>query len=217
MRKALLALALVGCSTIRPDTERLLNYRHAARVETPFGLGTGFPISDDSFLTAWHVVSQASPGAITVDGWVVLEVIKLEDLDAAVLVTGPHGLEPWTLADRSPRPGERVWKSGYAQGVHWWTEGIGTEDSYRVAIDIFPGDSGAPVFDSRGRVVGIVVMIGMAGRDHVLHHCWIVPMDKILSVLPPIEIEPLGPPAPLPAPETPWERFLRLREERLGY
>ena len=185
-------------------------------VETPFGLGTGFPISDNSWLTAKHVVGNWAAEQITVDGWIVLEVIPLGDLDACVLVTGLHGEEPWPLANRAPRPGERVFKSGYGQGQHWWTEGIGTEDPDRVAIDIFHGDSGGPLFSADGEVLGIVVTVGGYGMEgRILHHCGIVPMPEILPLLPVAE-EPLLelPPGPLPAEETPWERFQRLKKER---
>jgi len=188
-------------------------------VNTPFGLGSGFPITDDSWLTAWHVVDGVAAEFITVDGWVVLEVIRLDELDAAVLVTGLHGEKPWPLANRAPRPGERVFKSGYGQGQHWWTEGIGTEDPHRVAIDIFPGDSGGPVFNMDGEVLGIIVTVGITGgygpRDHILHHCGIVPMSEIMPVLPTAEPEAIElPPGPLPVEESPWERFQRLKKER---
>jgi S1-C subfamily serine protease len=224
MRRIILSAALIlgscGCA-ITPQTspqEQLLTSRHSSLVETPRGTGSGFPISDTAFLTAWHVVEYTAVEDIVVGGWNVIEVIRLEGLDAALLVTGLHGQTPWPLANRAPRPGERVFKSGYGAGQHWWTEGIATEDPRRVAIDIFPGDSGCPLFDADGKVLGIVVMIGMSRRDHILHHCYIVPMTAILPVLDPLLHEPAPEPvAPLPAGETTWERFLRLRKERLGY
>jgi S1-C subfamily serine protease len=210
-----------SCVVAPPSSEKMLVTRHAVQVENPMGFGSGFPITEDSWLTAWHVVEGWAAEDITVDGWIVLEVIRLEGLDAAVLVTGLHGQEPWPLADRAPRPGERVFKSGYGQGFHWWTEGIATEDADRVAIDIFPGDSGGPLFNERGEVLGIVVAVGVTqGRfgahDHILHHAWIVPMVLILPLLDLNGAEPeLEMPAgPLPVEETPWERFLRLKKER---
>lgn len=170
-------------------------------------------------MTAWHVVEGWKATVVTVDGIQVLEIIRIPDLDAAVLITAPHGRDPWPLSKRSPRSGEKVFKSGYGQGLHWWTEGLGTEDADRVAIAIFPGDSGGPVFDVDGNVLGVVVAVGMSRRGVVCHHCWIVPMSLILDAMPPgvldVAPEPAPMPAgPLPAEETPWERFLRLKEER---
>ena len=225
MQRNLLGVALilgsVACvSTSRCPQELLLNSRHAARVDNPLGLGTAFPISDTAWLTAMHVVEGWEPNLISVDGFVVKEVIPLGELDAAVLITEPHGQTPWPLADRDARPGERVFKSGYGAGEHWWTEGIATEDSDRVAIDIFHGDSGGPLFSADGEVLGIVVTVGAYGRGgRILHHCGVVPMSEILPLIPdgilnaPDEAQ-APPPAPLPVEETPWERFQRIKKER---
>ena len=223
MRRLILCAALIvgscGCA-ITPQTaqESLLTSRHASLVETARGTGSAFPITDTAYLTAWHVVEGSAVESIFVGGWNVIEVIRLEGLDAAMLVTGYHGEDPWPLANRAPRPGERVFKSGYGAGQHWWTEGIGTEDPRRVAIDIFPGDSGCPLFNADGEVLGIVVMIGIYRRDHILHHCYVVPITEIWPVLLPLlDAEAPVDPVAVPVPETPWERFLRLRKERLGY
>ncbi len=218
MRRLILCTALIvgSCVTILP-IESLLVSRHAALVDTPSGTGSAFPISDDAYLTAWHVVEGEDAEDITVDGWGVSEVLRLAGLDAALLFTGIHGLQPWPLGNRGPRPGQPLWKSGYGQGFHWWTAGFGTEDSNRVSLDIWSGDSGGPVFDARGEVLGIIVSMGMTREgDAVSHHAWIVTIDRILSALPedlfwqdPVEM-------PLP-PNEPWEEFLRLRKERLGF
>jgi S1-C subfamily serine protease len=198
----------------------MLGSRHAAKVESPFSSGTGFPISGTVWLTAAHVIGRFDPGQITVDGLVVLEIIELgEDLDAVLLVTEPHGHKPWPLADRAPRPGETVFKSGYGAGAHWWTAGLGTEDPDRVAMDIFPGDSGGPVFSTEGEVLGIIVTVGVHRGTIIMHHAGIVPMTLILEALPEglldAEEGPAPPPpAPVPVEETPWERFLRLKKEQ---
>lgn len=212
------ALILGSCvATQSHPIEELLTSRHAALVETPFSTGSAFPITTTSWLTAWHVVEGHEAGNVTVDGFVVLEIQRCGELDAAVLTTIEHGRSLFPLADRAPRAGERVFKSGYGQGLHWWTEGRGTEDDERVAIDIFPGDSGCPLFDAQGNVVGIVVAVGASRRGFITHHCWIVPMDAILDVMPPGVFEPIPPrvePAlPLSSTDEAWERFLRRKKE----
>jgi S1-C subfamily serine protease len=215
----LLTLAACGCHTT-PSTARqeLLVSHHSALVDTPRGTGTGFPIRDDAFLTAWHVVAGRKAEDVTVGGWQVIEIERLEGLDVAILYTGLHGERVWTLADRTALPGEVVFKSGYGAGEHWWTEGIATEDADRVSIDIFHGDSGGPVFDSRGRVLGMIVTVGGYGMEgRILHHAGVVPSTKILGALPEGFFEPAlpltMPPAPLAPVDEAWERFLRRKKE----
>lgn len=220
MRRILLCTALIlGSCFSTQSIEHLLTSRHAVFVDTPVSTGSGFPITDDAFLTAWHIVVGSEAKQITVGGWIVYEVVRLEGIDAALLFTRNHGLQPWPLGKRGPRPGQRVWKSGYGLGHHWWTEGIGTEDVNRVALDIFLGDSGGPVFNVRGEVLGIVVSMGSTGLYYATHQASIIPIGDILPLLPAnlFEKSPAKFPAPLQPHETPWEEFLRLRKERLGY
>ena len=212
------ALILGSCvATQTHPIEELLTSRHAALVETPFSTGSAFPITDTSWLTAWHVVDGWAAENVSVDGFVVLEITRLGELDAALLLTVPHGREPWPLADRAPRPGERIYKSGYGQGLHWWTEGLGTEDPHRAALDIFPGDSGCPIFDANGRVVGIVVAVGASRRGTIEHHCWLVPMSEIMPEFPAGLFDPepprIEPAMPLSPKDEAWERFLRRKKE----
>ena len=219
MHRAVLGALILGscAATQTHPIEDLLTSRHAAQVETPFSTGSAFPITDSAWLTAWHVVEGWEAENVTVDGFIVLEITRCGELDAAVLSTAPHGRAIFPLADRAHRAGERLYKSGYGQGLHWWTEGIGTEDPHRVAIDIYPGDSGCPIFDAQGRVVGIIVGVGASHRGTIEHHCWIVPMSEIMPVLPPGLFDPEPPRIEPALPATPrdeaWERFLRRKKE----
>lgn len=217
MRNAILATLLVACAATPQTTQELLTSRHSVMIEVPYGLGSGFPITDMAYLTARHVVQGADPEHIRVNGMPVAEVIFVSDLDVAILIMkAPHGLKPWSVRDYDAAPGEVVYKSGYGQGFHWWTEGLGTEDSGRIALDVYPGDSGGPIFDQSGKVVALVVAVGAARGSVISHHCWVVPMSKILPELPEGFFDPIPKPA-LPAqqaPETPWESFQRLKKER---
>jgi hypothetical protein len=170
-------------------------------------------------MTAWHVVENRKPADVTINGQAAVRIERIGELDAAlVYMDGPHGQQPWPFEDRAPMPGETVFKSGYGAGEHWWTEGIGTEDPTRVAIDLFHGDSGCPVFDSNGDVIGIIVTVGGYGHEgRILHHCGIVPMSAIFPELPGDLFEPPAPrvePAlPLAPVDEAWERFLRRKKE----
>ena len=101
---------------------------------------------------------------------------SLGQLDAAILVyPDGHGLEPWQLDVRTIEAAEPVYASGWGVGLHWWSQGLGTMDPFRLSLTIAPGDSGCPVLDADMEVVGIVVARGVYAN----HHCWIVPITAI--------------------------------------
>ena len=160
--------------------ESILASHHASHVTAGGWEGTAFPITEQSFYTAWHVVQGVPFEAIKVGSLQVIGAYQIANLDVAILFTAPHGLEPWPLADRNARPGERIFKSGYGKGQHWWTEGIATEDPDRIAINIFPGDSGGPVFNEQGEVLGIMVMLDTYGAQGlIMHQAYMVPLPVI--------------------------------------
>lgn len=170
MRILLLILLLAGCSS--PDL------RPSHRVTTFFTQGTAWPIDEDDFLTAWHVVNGAP--SVTVNGQVIDQVIRLGGTDLALLrVEGGHGYQPWPVDPRPLVPRERLLLSGWGAGLHWWTEGLAASPD-RASLDIAPGDSGGPVRDCYGYVRAVVVARG----NFADHHAWLIPMEIILEALP---------------------------------
>jgi hypothetical protein len=124
-------------------------------------------------------VSDVGAHEVVVDGRVPVQILSLEPLDAALLVFESSSWEPFPVDDRYLEEGERVSKSGWGAGLHWYTEGIATEDPGRVGMSVAPGDSGCPVFDSEGRVVAMVWARGWYSETHA----FVVPVPDILSVL----------------------------------
>jgi hypothetical protein len=153
-----LVLALAGCavptrivveSRLEPVPSWDMTERKALLVETPTGSGSAWPITGNSLVTCWHVVSDVGAHEVVVDGRVPVQILSLEPLDAALLVFESSSWEPFPVDDRYLEEGERVSKSGWGAGLHWYTEGIATEDPGRVGMSVAPGDSGCPVFIRR--------------------------------------------------------------------
>lgn len=175
---ATILLLLASCASTPPSLQQQLTTRVALFVDTWTGSGSGFPMSETEVLTAWHVVAGMPPAGVTINGMNPTEIIQVPDLDAAILVFAEgHGLAPWPMDIRPIEPAETVYCSGWGVGLHWWSEGLGTQDPSRLSLDIAPGDSGCPVLDEDMEVVGIVVARGVYAN----HHCWIVPITSIVN------------------------------------
>lgn len=182
-----LTLLLVGCATLRSTPEPAplptLADRQSIRVDARGATGSGFPVSENAILTAWHVVEHVAgnPQLVTVLGVPAIEVIRMGDLDAALVVfQEPHGLAPWPMDVRPTRLAEPLFVSGWGGGVHWFSRGFGTDDTDRASIPIAPGDSGCPLLDADFEVVGIIVARGMLAH----HHAFFVPITAIAPFLP---------------------------------
>ena len=143
--------------------------------------GTGFIISEDGYiLTNNHVVSYAVQGGydvtvMTYDGTeYTAEIIGADEgNDIAVLKIDAAGLNPVTFADSdSIAVGDTVYAVGNPLGELDFTMTTGmvsaldrtitTEENY-VPINMFqidaavnPGNSGGPVYNAAGQVIGVV-------------------------------------------------------------
>jgi S1-C subfamily serine protease len=183
----LILFALSSCASAPQLTIQAHLQAHVALfVDTWTGSGSGFPMSSTEVITAWHVVAGVPPSGITINGLHPITSERLGELDAALLTFAePHGLEPWILDVRPVEPAEPVWCSGWGVGLHWWSEGLGTLDPFRLSLLIAPGDSGCPVLDADMEVIGIVVARGVYSN----HHTWIVPITEISAELEALDAE----------------------------
>lgn len=139
--------------------------------------GSGFVASSgpgrSSVITNLHVVETAweegapvtlRQGDRTYEG-AVASVSQAEDLAVISVSTRLPALE---LARREPEAGEEVVVVGAPLGLeHTVVTGVvsGHRDQYlQISAPISPGDSGAPVLDASGRVVGVAVskFVGVA-------------------------------------------------------
>jgi S1-C subfamily serine protease/regulator of sirC expression with transglutaminase-like and TPR domain len=136
------------------------------------GVGSGFVISADGLIaTNLHVIGDARPISVqTADGksFDVVSVHATDRVaDLAILRIDDKSLPPLTLGNSDTiKQGEpivalgnpRGLKHSVVAGVLSGTQEIDEKTMLQLAIPIEPGNSGGPVLDAQGRVIGIVTL-----------------------------------------------------------
>lgn len=164
---AFAAALLTACS---------LPVRHApadatVKVITKGGHGSGFHIGDGYLITAAHVVGSAEKVSLktSLGGSTEAEVLwSNKAYDVALLrLSGPAELQTAPLVCRVPQIGEAITAKGNpatAEFITVWGKVAGSERSFGpwrsvvvTNIATVPGQSGGPVFDAGGNVIGVTV------------------------------------------------------------
>ncbi len=139
------------------------------------GIGSGFIVSADGFIaTNLHVIGEARRLQIEMhDGKThAVTAIHASDnhLDLALLKIDAKGLQPLRLGDSAKvRQGDPIVAMGapeglafsIVQGVLSATREIDGQDMLQVAVPIEQGNSGGPMLDMQGRVLGILTLKSM--------------------------------------------------------
>lgn len=134
--------------------------------------GTGFAISNNGYVvTNYHVVAGADSIYIqNTKGEAFKATSVFEDIssDLAILKITDSTFKgqslPYSLKTQKALRGEDVFTLGYPRDEIVYGEGYisaqtgfnGDSAAYQVSIPVNPGNSGAPLMDSKGDVVGIV-------------------------------------------------------------
>jgi len=165
----------------RPPTtlEQLVSQTMPAvvRVETADGFGSGFFIKTDMLLTNAHVVGRATTVNVRLQNNAVLFArvdTAAPELDIAILrVEKPRDTQPILIlgSGQSARPGQEVVVLGTPMGLqNTVTRGIvsavrqiGPVTLVQTDAAVNPGNSGGPVLDRDGSVIGIATMAAKAG------------------------------------------------------
>lgn len=136
------------------------------------GLGSGFIIGDDGLIaTNLHVIGEARPITVTLaDGkkYAVKQVYATEKtMDLAILKIDAKGLPALPLGNSDRlKQGQPIIALGNPLGLkHSLVEGVVSgvreiegKPMIQLAVPIEEGNSGGPVLDRQGRVVGIMTM-----------------------------------------------------------
>lgn len=162
--------------------------------------GTAFAVGDGTtLLTVAHVAELGSLGpltAVTADGQefeVVVEWIAVHDDVAQLRIVGTT-LPPLQLRCDLPAVGEDVHIIGHPGGIAW-AHTFGrisaqqkSEDEPVLVIDAtaWQGNSGSPILDAQGRVVGIVpagFVLFVAGQPVPIGLTYGVPAARVCELL----------------------------------
>jgi len=166
----------------------------SSSVTTLQNSGTGFFISETLVATNYHVVSGAKEIEVTYQNDTKLPAtIVAKDPANDLALLRVNGLEniakPLSIGQsRNIKEGIQVFTAGFPLASELGTrakisEGIvnsitGLEDDFRmlqVSIPIQPGNSGSPVFNAKGQVIGIVT--ATLNNTHFLNKQGIIPQN----------------------------------------
>lgn len=137
------------------------------------GLGSGFIVSEDGLIaTNLHVIGEARRLEVETASGDKLEVVEVTATDAhwdlALLRVAKKGLKPLPLADSEGiRQGQSIVAMGNPQGLGFSiVEGVVSEfpdvvndtPMIRLALPIEKGNSGGPLLNRQGQVLGLLTM-----------------------------------------------------------
>ena len=166
------------------------------------GTGSGFVLDEELIVTNRHVVGQ--PREVSISTWdgrsfdARVDGIA-SDADLAVIRVRGLDLPVATVRAEPAVIGERVAAIGYAGGagatittgvVLGLTDGpvLGeTVPAIRISAEVRPGNSGGPLIDAEGRVIGVIFATTGPGGDGLA-----VPVDVLVERL---EAQGFSPPA----------------------
>lgn len=156
--------------------------------------GTGFSIHKDGYLvTNYHVVQDAQeimvedPNGIHYPAFVVafdhktdIAILKIQDTN----YHSTFDMLPYTLSDASASLAEPIFSLGfpinslvYHEGYISGQEGFNKEvDAYLLELTSDPGQSGAPVFNKNGAVIGMITgkQNNTQGKTYAIHMSYVL-------------------------------------------
>ena len=153
-----------------------------------FDIGSGVGVAPDVVLTNAHLINDPAT-FVTQRDENVLSTSRVaparKGLDLAVVVTNGPDVTTVALAPRDPEPGEQVTMVGYPWGQRTITnariEGTlvrGDTTVLRFSPEPHPGQSGSPLIDAEGRLVGIAFADETAGGQGLA-----IPVSDVRSAI----------------------------------
>lgn len=162
--------------------------------------GTGFVVGPDLVATNAHVVAgvakpyvkdttgQHSSSAAWFDPDLDFAILRTPNLSGPPLLINPNEVPPHTLAAVLGYPGGGPLTAGGAEVIDAFTArgrdiyntGTTEREVYSLAANIIPGNSGGPVIDAGGSVIGVIFAQSTAYQN-VGYALSTPQLDKILS------------------------------------
>tara|TARA_R110002049_G_scaffold50370_3_gene143075 strand:- start:114303 stop:116546 length:2244 start_codon:yes stop_codon:yes gene_type:complete len=158
-------------SRVRPS---VVTIRVQGRDGDELGIGTGFVVDAQGLIaTNFHVIQEGRPFSVETSDNRKLNVLAVEssdrigDLVVLRVDVGKERLPTLELADdATPKQGSRVLAFGnplgledsVVEGIVSAVRNIEGREMIQLAMPIEPGNSGGPLVDQQGRVVGIINM-----------------------------------------------------------
>lgn len=135
--------------------------------------GTGFALTNDGyFITSLHVIKDADSVFIQNQNnqiYKAVTVFRNEQSDIAILKVVSPNFEsyktlPYSFTDKSGNIGEHVFTLGFPREDMVYGEGAlsaasgfeGDTVSYQISIPVNPGNSGGPLVDDKGNIIGLI-------------------------------------------------------------
>lgn len=164
------------------------------------GHGSGFYIGNGIVITAAHVVDGAQKATLKLQSGELIdaEILWLnKSRDVAALKIGPTtALDPAPVSCTTPQPGDMIYSEGNPANIEFvtvWGRVAGEARSLGpwksvVPTDMttIPGQSGGPVFNEAGEVVGItagVMVLPMGFSASLVSVGYIVPASTICELM----------------------------------
>jgi S1-C subfamily serine protease len=210
---AVIAGLIYASTTIQAKPGYVFTYAGAANstvvLSNDEGGGTGFVVGPNLILTAKHVVLDEATGKFRTDlkatdthgdSYDTVVVWASEDKDLALVRAAlPADMVPLPISCTAPNVGDRVISLGHPLLAIKWGFAFGYISSAfpvdgLVALDItiLPGDSGGPVFNAQGQVIGINDAILTWGTNRMLSagatgYALMVPITNLCKIIPHVE------------------------------
>ncbi|MBA9075649.1 S1 family peptidase [Rufibacter quisquiliarum] len=162
--------------------------------------GTGFALTSDGyFVTSYHVIEGADSLMIEHKNgqkYKVEEIYSDQIRDLALLRVADttfdgFGKLPYSFKSKESDLGERVFTLGYPREDVVFGEGTlssrsgvyGDTASYQISIPLNPGNSGGPLLDDRGNMIGVISgkMLGVDGAAFAVKSAYLL---SLLEQLP---------------------------------
>jgi S1-C subfamily serine protease len=157
----------------RRVVNQVINQIGAAPVNPGKFSGTGFALTADGYVvTSYHVIKDAD--SVIIEGR-DKQRLRVEPVfsdvahDLTILRVTDHrfqgfGRLPYTVKRRQAELGERIYTLGYPREDQVYNDGSlsarsgfqGDTGFYQISIPVNPGNSGGPVLDDKGNLIGVI-------------------------------------------------------------